>query len=337
MASPAIHPIHPAPNPILRPTSAPRLRLERRTRPELSVVIPVYNKEESITRALHSVLSQTFEAFEVVVVDDGSTDRSAEVVRAFGDPRVRLISQENAGVSVARNRGIMAARCEYVALIDADDEWAPNFLETMYDVLENRPAAKIVSTLYQVQDQTGEKRRALPLEDDELFEDGSDEAPANFFQLALRGQPLHASSVVLRRSFFAACGLFPAGVTHGEDLDMWLRVGLAAGDDGLYFTRRTHSIWHLDAENRAGNRRSANVRLPAADLVLANRRDHDKTTLEYAYLTLINQARRLRLSGYRWASIRRIWEARRTRHHRGRALRELVHALVDPRGLPQTA
>ena len=93
----------------------------------ISVVIPLYNKEKYIKRAIESVLNQTFQKFEIIVVNDGSTDKSAEIVQNIKDPRIRLINQKNAGVSAARNRGIQEAKYEYIAFLDADDFWEKIF------------------------------------------------------------------------------------------------------------------------------------------------------------------------------------------------------------------
>jgi GT2 family glycosyltransferase len=95
----------------------------------VSVVVPLYNKADSILRTLRSVAAQTVEDFEVIVVDDGSTDGGGEIVRAFADPRVRLLRQPNGGPGVARNAGLALARGEFVSFLDADDEWLPTFLE----------------------------------------------------------------------------------------------------------------------------------------------------------------------------------------------------------------
>ena len=93
----------------------------------ISVVIPLYNKEEQIADTLQSIFAQTFQDFEIVIVDDGSTDNSVEEVEKFDDSRIRLIHQTNAGVSAARNRGIEEARGELIAFLDADDEWKPEY------------------------------------------------------------------------------------------------------------------------------------------------------------------------------------------------------------------
>ena len=95
----------------------------------ISVIIPLYNKASCVARALNSVLSQTYTDFELIVVDDGSTDGSAEIVRQYVDPRIRLVVQENSGPGAARNRGLREAQAEFVAFLDADDEWLPIFLE----------------------------------------------------------------------------------------------------------------------------------------------------------------------------------------------------------------
>ena len=94
----------------------------------ITVIIPLYNKEREIEGTLRSVLAQTRQPDEIVIVDDGSTDRSAEIVRGTASPLVRLVPQPNAGECAARNRAIAEARGEYIALLDADDEWEPGFL-----------------------------------------------------------------------------------------------------------------------------------------------------------------------------------------------------------------
>lgn len=105
----------------------------------ISVVIPLYNKEAIVARSIGSVLSQSFADFEVVVVDDGSTDRSAEIVRAFDDPRVRLVSQENGGPSKARNTGTRHANGDWIIYLDADDEMLPDTLEHFHHLSMTHP------------------------------------------------------------------------------------------------------------------------------------------------------------------------------------------------------
>lgn len=103
----------------------------------ISVVIPLYNKETSVAQCLKSVLSQSYDDFEVVIVDDGSTDGSVAVVEAFNDSRIRLIRQENGGPSKARNTGVKNARGEWIVFLDADDELLPGALETFRNLYEN--------------------------------------------------------------------------------------------------------------------------------------------------------------------------------------------------------
>ena len=90
---------------------------------KFSIVIPLYNKQDCIRQALDCVFNQSFQDFEVIVVDDGSTDRGAEIVREYKDERLRLVSQKNSGVSAARNAGIAAAHNSWIAFLDADDIW----------------------------------------------------------------------------------------------------------------------------------------------------------------------------------------------------------------------
>ena len=96
----------------------------------ISVVIPLYNKRGLVSQTIATVLAQTYNGYEIVVVDDGSTDGSIDEVKAIADPRIRIVSRQNGGVAAARNTGIQHARGEFVAFLDADDRWAPQYLET---------------------------------------------------------------------------------------------------------------------------------------------------------------------------------------------------------------
>lgn len=103
----------------------------------ISVVIPLYNKEKQIKRTLQSVLTQTFQDFEIVIVNDGSTDNSVIEVEKLKDPRIRLVHQKNAGVSAARNKGIEEAKYELIAFLDADDEWQSEYLAHNMNYIKN--------------------------------------------------------------------------------------------------------------------------------------------------------------------------------------------------------
>lgn len=117
----------------------------------ISVIIPLYNKEPIIERSLQSVLSQDYDDFEVVVINDGSTDRSAEIVRSINDPRIRLIEQENGGPSKARNTGTKNARGEWILFLDADDELLPGALRIFYRLSAEHSEANIIDCVQTVQ------------------------------------------------------------------------------------------------------------------------------------------------------------------------------------------
>jgi glycosyltransferase involved in cell wall biosynthesis len=182
--------------------------------PVISVVIPLHNKAATIERALRSVLAQSFQDFEVIVVDDGSTDGSGDLVRQSGDVRIRLIRQENRGVSAARNRGVSEAHSEIVAFLDADDEWLPEFLETISQLVKEQPASGMFGTSYFCQSECG--RRAAVLSDTEL---------SDYFCVAAESEPpINASAVAVRKEALLAVGGFPVGITAGEDLLTWARL-----------------------------------------------------------------------------------------------------------------
>jgi glycosyltransferase involved in cell wall biosynthesis len=218
--------------------------------PSVSVVIPLYNKGPYIARALTSVLTQTFQDFEVIVVDDGSTDDGAEVVRGFDDPRIRLIQQENQGVSAARNRGIEAARAELVAFLDADDEWMAGHLETIIRLRRNASEAGLYATSYI--ESLSKKRMKRPRFAAIPPEPWEGLVP-NYFKSCTYGDALVCSSTAcIPKHILTKFGGFQEGFWWGEDTDLWGRI---AFQYPVAFSWDGGVILHRDAENRACNKK----------------------------------------------------------------------------------
>ena len=210
----------------------------------ISVVIPLYNKKKQIAYTLQSVFTQTFQDFEIVVVDDGSTDNSVEEVEKFDDSRIRLIHQTNAGVSAARNRGIGEARGELIAFLDADDEWKPRYLETQYALYQKYPECSVYACNYEFRDSEGKVTstiiRKLPFE-------GKDGILSNYFEVASCSHPpLWTSAVVVKKSAIQAIGGFPLGIKSGEDLLTWARFAV---HNEIAYSRNIMAIFHVEGYN----------------------------------------------------------------------------------------
>jgi glycosyltransferase involved in cell wall biosynthesis len=188
-----------------------------------SIVIPLYNKARFIERAIHSVLRQTVQDFEILVVDDVSTDNSIEVVRSIKDSRIRLIQQEtNRGVSAARNRGIAEAKYEWVAFLDADDEWKPKYLQTIQYLQDKYPGCGAYATAYEYHFEgssvTYPDIKGMPKDWEGVFED--------YFKTASRSTPICTDGIVVSRKILLDTGGFQEGISQGEDLLMWALIAL---------------------------------------------------------------------------------------------------------------
>jgi glycosyltransferase involved in cell wall biosynthesis len=185
--------------------------------PLVTVIMPLYNKAETIARAVDGVLAQSFGDFELLIVDDGSTDGSAQRLVSVFDRRIRLVSQANAGVSVARNRGIDEARSPWIALLDADDVWEPSHLEALLSVAGEDIVACFTNTRL-------ESRRGGLLIGPNMPSGRIDD----YFLFALTngGYAIHTSCIMARREKMLEAGLFTPGATFGEDIDMWCRLSL---------------------------------------------------------------------------------------------------------------
>ncbi|MBP2146913.1 glycosyltransferase involved in cell wall biosynthesis [Methanofollis sp. W23] len=214
--------------------------------PGVSVVVPLYNKGRYIGRALRSVLSQTFPDFEVIVVDDGSTDGGDLLVGEVCDPRVRLVTQDNRGVSAARNRGVSEARAGWIAFLDADDEWMPVFLANVMRLREVFPGAGAYATAWmKVEQEGGERRpatyRRLPPPPWEGY------LPSYFLAAANATQPVISSAVMVPREVILEVGGFPEDAQVGEDLTTWFRIALTRE---IVFTWEYGAVYHMEAANR---------------------------------------------------------------------------------------
>ncbi len=183
-------------------------------KPLVSIIIPNYNHARYVGDAIHSVLSQTHPGFEIIVVDDGSTDDSRQVIGEFGE-KVRAIYKDNAGLSAARNTGIEAAQGDYIGVLDADDMYEPRFIEILLGCLEEAPDADGIHCGYRFVDH---QNQPLPQVE------ARDVPPGELFQALVDGNFLVPESMFLRRHCYDQAGLFDISLTALEDLDMWLRV-----------------------------------------------------------------------------------------------------------------
>ncbi len=210
----------------------------------LSVVIPLYNKGPYIARAVASVLSQTFQDFEIVVVDDGSTDGGGDVVREIDSKKIRLLRQSNHGVSAARNVGISEAKGDLIAFLDADDEWKPGFLEKIVYLRGKYPRAGAYATdVVSIQADGTQKVRNL-----EIFEgDAEDGIIQNYFKVASK-LPLTSSSTAVPKRVLSEVGGFHLFEELSEDVDTWIRIALRYP---VVWCGDPLSILHKDVPNRA--------------------------------------------------------------------------------------
>lgn len=189
----------------------------------ISVVIPLYNKEKQIAGTLQTVLDQTCQDFEIVIVNDGSTDGSVGEIKKITDSRIRLINQKNGGVSAARNRGIEEAKGKYIAFLDADDMWNRDYLKTINYLIKKYPNCKARGTNYFLccaGNQENTILRKIPFNaDDGVLE--------NYFEVAACSHPpIWTSCTCVDKDLLLDIGGFPVGIKSGEDLLTWARIAV---------------------------------------------------------------------------------------------------------------
>lgn len=247
---------------------------------KFSVVIPLYNKEHYIEATIQSVLNQTCRDFEVLVVDDGSRDNSLALARKFESDRVRIIPQENQGVSVARNTGILNAQGEFICFLDADDEWRPDYLATIDELTFKYPESAIFVTAYAVNMGNGKINYSTQLEP----ETGC--LPSYWLTLAKGYDFVWTSATTMRRDTLMDAGLFKPGEKIGQDLDMWARV--ARINPRVAYSNRICVNYNRAAEANARTRvrvawAGAFIRDLEEELVNPARTAEEKASIQHKY------------------------------------------------------
>lgn len=248
---------------------------------KFSVVIPLYNKAVYVAKAIGSVLAQTFTDFELVIVDDGSSDDSAEIaLKAIeGRNNCRLIRQVNAGASMARNNGVAVSQGDFLCFLDADDWWEPTFLEEMDKLIMEFPGAGIYGTSYTIINETRHKTRVASVGVDKGFLKGY----INYCQVYAKTMymPLWTGAVCIPRCVFEEMKGFPQGIKLGEDFLLWIRIALKYK---VVFLNKPLSNYNQDVEGV--NRGVGRLHDPKEHMLwnLGFLMDEEKTNPEYKRL-----------------------------------------------------
>lgn len=211
--------------------------------PLFSVIIPLYNKENFIEKTLKSVLSQTFSDFELIIVNDGSTDKSEEKVLHFKDDRIKYFSKENEGVSATRNFGIEKASGKFISFIDADDIWKNDFLENMNGLVQSFPEQKVFSAAIEIQieNRIFEAEYSISKESPQII---------NYFEGSLLNTAICTSCAVFEKSVFETAGNFDTALKRDEDTDLWIRIGLKFP---VVFSWKLGAIYTYDPKSLTNN------------------------------------------------------------------------------------
>ncbi|HEY6144125.1 MAG TPA: glycosyltransferase family 2 protein [Flavobacterium sp.] len=207
-----------------------------------SVVIPLYNKADHIENTIKSVLNQTFTDYEIIVINDESTDESETIVLGFNDKRILLYSQKNQGVSVARNLGIEKSKGKLVAFLDADDYWFPNHLEELANLYHNFPDCgmycsrykiKTAKNHFQIPHYNGIESSYIGIVEDYFFSNRP-------FRIST------SSSLAIPKEKLEIIGGFTPGITNGQDLELWIKMGIAYS---VAINNKTTAVYNFHIPN----------------------------------------------------------------------------------------
>ncbi|MFM9826348.1 glycosyltransferase family 2 protein [Flavobacterium sp.] len=227
--------------------------------PFFSVIIPLYNKENYVENTIKSIVSQTFTDYEVLIINDCSTDASVAKVTPFVSEKIRLIHHDNnKGLSATRNTGIKNAKSEYVAFLDADDLWKPTFLETIKSLIANFEDARIYATNYQ---ELYFDKTLKPLNGSENFTENFS-VYINFFKTNLKQGIYNHGSVCFHKNVFQKAGLYDENIDFAEDIDFNIRANYHFK---LAYSNSIQMSYLMQTENQLTTSSILNKRLPNFD------------------------------------------------------------------------
>ena len=213
--------------------------------PQITVIVPLYNKVKEVERSLTSILNQTVSEYELLIIDGGSTDGSLEIISSYlEDCRIQLIHQKSKGLPAARNEAIQQAKGELIAFLDADDEWHPDFLETISQLYKRYPGAGIYATAYErcaISYCEPSPLKGLP----KPWEGYLDSWFGVYIDSGF--PPFCPCSVALHRDVFSKVGYFNPNSRMSEDVEMWVKVAYHCP---IVFTTEIHAKYHLFADNK---------------------------------------------------------------------------------------
>lgn len=210
-----------------------------------SVIIPLYNKEADIEATINSVLAQSFNDFELVIINDGSTDDSLDVALRFKDERITIKTIENKGVANARNQGAILAKSEHIAFLDGDDYWHPNHLENLQALITRFPKQQWYATAYEIK----HNEKMILAVNVPSMEKGSEWMGVinDFFGDSMHDCVAWTSAVCFKTTFFMSLGGFDIKLRNGQDTDLWIRAALS---EKIVFTNTISSQYNFTATNR---------------------------------------------------------------------------------------
>lgn len=203
-----------------------------------SIIIPLYNKELSVKNTIKSVLNQSFKEFEIIVVNDGSTDKSVEKAKEISDERIKIIDQENQGVSAARNRGIKEAKFHWIIFLDADDLWLDNHLQEINRLISKYPTFQVFASSYRRSD-----NKVIKL----WREDVEDYIVDDYFYGMLHQHIVCTGCIVIRSAIFDMIDAFNPALEIGEDIELWGRIGKLFP---IVKSNTVTVVYNVDAKNR---------------------------------------------------------------------------------------
>lgn len=212
---------------------------------EISIIIPLYNKDKYVKETLKSVLAQTFQDFEIIVVNDGSTDHSERAVKSIKDERIKMFTIDNHGVSYARNFGVSKASTELISLLDADDVWIPNHLENLINLHRKFSKCGMYATAYNFKHNNKTVISEFFKVPKQPHWKG---VLSDFFECSSVNCIASSSSVMIPKNVYESLGGFNTAYNSGEDTDFWIRLAL---NHSVAFINENSVVINMDAGNQA--------------------------------------------------------------------------------------